>query len=122
MPINAVARPSCVTDKRIWRVETYYVFKVMGQVVLSRLCGIGLVETVTSRGHHDVTNFVNMDRESRLVIFATPGKGEERVRTFAANLKGCRGNFAHGTKVVCVMSTFLAAAKVTFSKAAVTAD
>jgi transposase len=123
MPVNAVARYVGVTDKRIWRVVTHYVFKAMGQLDLSRLCGIGLDETATKRGHHYVTIFVDMDRESRPVIFATPGKGKECLRTFAAYLKGHKGNPANVIEVVCDMSpAFLAAAEETFSNAAVTVD
>ena len=82
MPVNAVARYVGVTDKRIWRVVTHYVLKAMGKLDLSRLCGIGLDETATKRGHHYVTIFVDMDRESRPVVFATPGKGKECLRLF----------------------------------------
>jgi len=72
MPVNAVVKYVNVTDKRIWRVVDHYVSKAMGQIDLSGLCGIGLDETATRRGHHYVTIFRDMDRETRPVIFATP--------------------------------------------------
>ena len=123
MPVNAVARYVGVTDKRIWRVVTHYVFKAMGKLDLSGLCGIGLEETATKRGHHYVTIFVDMDREARPVIFATPGKGKECLKTFATYPKGRNGNPENVVEVVCDMSpAFLAAAEETFGNAAVTVD
>ena len=95
----------------------------MGQLDLSGLCGIGLDETATKRGHHYVTIFVDMDRGARPVIFATPGKGKECLKTFATYLKGRNGNPENVVEVVCDMSpAFLAAAEETFGNAAVTVD
>ena len=123
MPVNTVARYVGVTDKRIWRVVTHYVFKAMGQLDLSGLCGVGLDETATKRGHHYVTIFVDMDRETRPVIFATPGKGKSCLTTFAKFLKKRKGNPDNVIEVVCDMSpAFLAAAEETFRNAAVTVD
>ena len=123
MPVNAVSRYVGVTDKRIWRVVTHYVFKAMGKLDLSGLCGVGLDETATKRGHHYVTIFVDMDRETRPVIFATPGKGKECIKTFARYLKERKGNPENVVEVVCDMSpAFLAAAENTFGNAAVTVD
>jgi hypothetical protein len=123
MPVNAVARYVSVTDKRIWLVVTHYVFKAMGQIDLSGLCGVGLDETVTKRRHHYVTVFVDMDRDTRPVIFATPGKGKACFKEFAKFLKQREGNPDNVIEVVCDMScAFLAAAEETFSNAAVTVD
>lgn len=123
MPINAVAKYVGVTDKRIWRVVTHYVFKAMGRLDLKGLCGVGLDETATKRGHHYVTIFVDMDRETKPVIFATPGKGKDCLKQFAAYLKGRKGNPENVVEVVCDMSpAFLAAAEETFPNASVTVD
>ena len=123
MPVKTVAGYVGVTDKRIWRVVKHYVFKAMGKLDLSGLRGIGLDETATKRGHHYVTIFVDMDRETRPVIFATPGKGKDCIKTFAEFLKKRKGNPDNVLEVVCDMSpAFLAAAEETFSKAAVTVD
>jgi transposase len=123
MPVNAVSRYVGVTDKRIWRVVTHYVFKAMGKLDLSGLCGVGLDETATKRGHHYVTIFVDMDRETRPVVFATPGKGKECLKTFAKYLKERNGKPENVLEVVCDMSpAFLAAAEETFGNAAVTVD
>ncbi|NCC26437.1 MAG: ISL3 family transposase [Deltaproteobacteria bacterium] len=123
MPISAVASHVGVTDKRIWRVVEYYVFKAMGQVDLSKLCGIGLDETATKRGHHYVTIFVDMDRVTRPVIFATPGKGKQCLKEFANHLKEHGGRSENVIEVVCDMSpAFLSAAEETFPCASVTVD
>lgn len=123
MPVNAVARYVGVTDKRIWRVVTHYVLKAMGQIDLSGLCGVGLDETATKRGHHYVTVFVDMDRDTRPVIFATPGKGKACFKEFVKFLKQRAGNPDNVIEVVCDMSpAFLAAAEETFHNAAVTVD
>lgn len=123
MPVNAVSRYVGVTDKRIWRVVTHYVFKAMGKLDLSGLCGVGLDETATKRGHHYVTIFVDMDRENRPVVFATPGKGKDSIKAFAEYLKERKGNPENVVEVVCDMSpAFLAAAEKSFGNAAVTVD
>ncbi|WP_031387705.1 ISL3 family transposase [Desulfonatronum thiodismutans] len=123
MPVNAVANYVGVTDKRIWRVVTHYVYQAMGKLDLSRLCGIGLDETATKRGHHYVTIFVDMDRETRPVIFATPGKGKACFKEFAKHLKKHGGNPDNIIEVVCDMSpAFLSAAEKTFKYASVTVD
>jgi len=94
-----------------------------GQLDLSQVFGVGLGETATKRGHHYVNIFGDMDWESRPVIFATLGKGKECLRTFAAYLKGRKGNPANVNEVVCDMPpAFLATAQETFCNAAVTVD
>lgn len=123
MPVKTVARYVGVTDKRIWRVVRHYVFEAMRKLDLSGLCGVGLDETATKRGHHYVTIFVDMDRETRPVIFATPGKGKACLETFAKFLKNRQGNPDNIIEVVCDMSpVFLSAAGKTFRNAAVTVD
>jgi transposase len=123
MPVKTVARYVDVTDKRIWRVVRHYVFEAMRKLDLSGLCGVGLDETATKRGHHYVTIFVDMDRETRPVIFATPGKGKACLETFAKFLKKRQGNPDNVIEVVCDMSpAFLSAAGKTFKNAAVTVD
>jgi len=123
MPVNSVANYVGVTDKRIWRVVTHYVFQAMSKLDLSGLCGVGLDETATRRGHRYVTIFVDMDRESRPVIFATPGKGKSCFKEFAKHLKKHGGDPRNVIEVVCDMSpAFVSAAEETFDCAAVTVD
>ncbi len=123
MPVKTVARYVGVTDQRIWRVVRHYVFEAMRKLDLSGLCGVGLDETATKRGHHYVTIFVDMDRETRPAIFATPGKGKACLGAFAKFLKNRGGNPDNVIEVVCDMSpAFLSAAGKTFTNASVTVD
>jgi len=89
------------TDKCIWRVVKHYVLKAMGKLDLSGLRGIGLDETATKRGHHYVTIFVDMDRETRPEIFAMPCKGKDYIKTFAEFLKKREGKTDNVLEVVC---------------------
>lgn len=123
MPASAVARHVGTTDKRIWRIIHHYVFKAMGKFDLSGVCWVGLDETASKRGHRYVTIFIDMDRESRPVIFAFPGKGKECLKEFAKFLKQQGGNVDNVVEVVCDMSpAFIAAATDQFPNAAITVD
>jgi transposase len=123
MPVNAVARHVGVMDTRIWRIIKHYVLQAMNKLDLSNLCGIGLDETASKRGHNYVTVFIDMDRETRPVIFATPGKGKECLREFVRFLEEHGGNPKDVMEVVCDMSpAFQAAAAEEFPYAALTVD
>jgi len=123
MPVNAVARFVGVTDKRIWRVIRHYVFKAITGLDLSGVNGIGLDETACKRGHNYVTVFLDMDRDTRPVIFAVPGKGKECLKAFAAFLEDHNGNVDNIIEVVCDMSpAFIAAVSEEFPYAALTVD
>lgn len=123
MPVSAVARHVGTTDNRLWRIIRHYVAQAMNRLDLSSLCGLGLDETASKRGHNYVTVFVDMDREERPVIFATPGKGKETLNEFVRFLEEHGGNPATVLEVVCDMSpAFLAAASEKFPNAAQTVD
>jgi transposase len=75
------------------------------------------------RGHNYVTIFIDLDRQSCPVLFATPGKGKETVRRFKDFLLAHQGKPGRIVEVVCDMSpAFLAAMGETFPEAAVTGD
>lgn len=75
MPVASAARIIETTDKRLWRVVHHYVVnKAMAKLSLSDLAALGLDET-SLRGHEYITMFIDLDRSTRPVIFATPGKG-----------------------------------------------
>lgn len=123
MPVAKVAEVTGVTDNRIWRVLAFYVRKAMAKLDLSSLCGIGVDETASKRGHNYVTVFVDMDRETRPVIFATPGKGSETFIAFKEFLKAHGGNHHNILEVVCDMSpAFLSAANKELPFCSVTID
>ena len=123
MPVNAVARHVGTTDNRLWRIVRHYVAQAIQGLDLSALCGLGLDETASKRGHNYVTVFLDMDREKRPVVFAVSGKGKECLRQFVCFLKAHRGNPHNVAEVVCDMSpSFLAATSEEFPYAAQTVD
>ena len=123
MPVAKVAEVTGVTDHRIWRVLSFYVQKALAKLDLSELHGIGVNETASKRDHNYVTIFVDMERETRPVIFATPSKGSETFVAFKAYLKAHGGSFRNITEVVCDMSpAFLSAANKELLFSAVTID
>jgi hypothetical protein len=91
MPVLEAGRMMSITDKRLWRIVEHYVSKAMENLDLSELEALGLDETVSKRGHNYVTIFIDLDRPSRPVIFATPGKGKTCLTTFKAHLKKHKG-------------------------------
>lgn len=123
MPVKACARYVGVNDKRIWRVIKHYVKQALLSMDLSALKAIGLDETASKRGHNYVTVFIDMDRNDKPVVFATPGKGKQTVKDFRAFLEEHDGQADNVLEVVCDMSpAFLAATQEEFPKANVTVD
>jgi hypothetical protein len=118
MPVSAVARHVGTTDNRLWRIIRHYVAEAMNHLDLSGLCGLGLDETASRRGHDYVTVFTDMDREDRPVIFATPGKGKECLRRFVRFLEEHGGHPDTVMEVVRDSPSFLAASSEEFPHAA----
>jgi len=122
MPVSSAARIIEITDKRLWRIVEYYVGIAMSKLDLSTVAGIGLDETSFS-GHNYITIFVDLDRSSRPVIFATPGKGKECIREFKAHMQKHGGSPENVLEVVCDMSTsFIPGSKEHFQEAEITVD
>ncbi len=123
MPVLAAARLMEITDKRLWRIVDHYVSKAMENLDLSELRAVGLDETASKRGHNYVTIFIDLDRPSKPVIFATPGKGKGCLTAFKAHLKRHKGKPERVAEVVCDMSsTFMNAVEEQFENAAITVD
>jgi transposase len=123
MPVQAAARHMEVTDHRLWRVISHYVGRALERLDLADVRAVGFDETASKRGHNYVTIFIDLDRQSRPVLFATPGKGKETVRRFKDFLLAHKGKPGRIAEVVCDMSpAFLAAMGETFPEAAVTVD
>lgn len=123
MPVNAVAKHVGATDNRIWRIVRHYVSQAVRAMDLSALSGLGLDETASKRGHNYVTIFLDMDRATRPVIFATPGKGKNCLLEFVRFLKSHGGNPDNVMEVVCDMSpAFLSAPAKEFRYASQTVD
>jgi len=123
IPVLAVARFIGITDKRLWRIVEHYVAKALRDLDLSALTALAFDETASKRGHNYVTVFIDADRKSEPVVFATPGKGKATVTEFKTFLKAHGGQSSRVTEVVCDMSpAFLAAVGKAFPDATVTVD
>ena len=122
MPVSAAARIMHVTDNRLWRIVEHYVGKAMSNLDLSNLVALGLDET-SLKSHNYITVFIDLDRPSRPVVFATPGKGKECFQAFKAHLERHGGDSKNIAEVVCNMSpAFLSAAENHFEDADITVD
>jgi transposase len=123
MPVQAAAEQMAITDQRLWRIIRHYVGKAMAGLDLADLKAVAFDETASKRGHNYVTIFIDLDRKTRPVVFATPGKGKETVSRFNDFLKTHNGKPGRIAEVVCDMSpAFLAALRETFPDASVTVD
>jgi len=123
MPVLAAAREMAITDQRLWRIIEHYVGAALKRLDLADLKAIAFDETASKRGHNYVTIFIDLDRKSRPVVFATPGKGKDTVRRFQDFLTAHNGQPGRIAEVVCDMSpAFLAAVGETFADASVTVD
>ena len=72
MPICSLGQIVGEHDTRLWRLLHHDVDSEREQVDMSATVRVGMDETSKSRGHDDVSLFV--DFEERKVIFASPGK------------------------------------------------
>lgn len=123
MPVAAVSRFVGETDTRLWRIITHYVSRAMKHVDISGLEAFGLDETASKRGHRYVTVFIDLDRETRPVVFVTEGKGKDAVRQFKEHLKAKGGEPERVLEVVSDMSgSFVAGVREHFKNAEVTVD
>lgn len=114
---------ACIRLKCRGRVPDAYVEEALGNLNLSNVFGVGVDETASKRRHKYVTNFVDMDREKRPVIFATQGKGRETFKRFKEFLLDHGGSHKNIIEVVCDMSpAFLSATEAEFPYAAITVD
>ncbi len=123
MPVSKVAEITGVHDTRLWRVITHYIRAAINEIDLSSVYGIGVDETASKRGHNYVTVFVDMDREKRSVIFATPGKGKETFIAFKKFLMEHGGSHENVIEIVCDMSpAFMSGAEIEFPLSSITVD
>ena len=123
MPVATIARFVGTTDTRLWRVIGHYVTQAMRHIDLSGLEAFGLDETAGKRGHRYVTVFIDMDRDTRPVVFAVEGKGKEAVRQFKKHLRASGGAPERILEVVSDMSgSFVSGVREHFKNAEVTVD
>ena len=122
-PVSAAARPIAITDPRLWRIVHHDVNQAVNAFDMSQLKAVGLDETVSKRGHNDVTPFMDMERSSTAVVFATPGKGAQTLRDFKAFIYRHKGNPDDILEGVCDRSpSFLSGIAETLPNAEVTVD
>jgi transposase len=79
-------------DTRLWRVLQHYVEKARAEADFSEVTTVGVDETSRSKGHNYITVFMDLEADSRRVLFATEGKDADTVKRFREDLE------AHGGK------------------------
>lgn len=123
MPVLAAARLMAITDKRLWRIVEHYVSRAIRTLDLSFLEAVALDETASKKVHNYVTVFIDLDRTSKPVVFATPGKGKSCLKAFKDHLKRHGGQPQKVAEVVCDMSpAFMSAVSEHFEDASITVD
>lgn len=90
MPVLSIAEMVGVHDTRIWRIIEHYVNKDVDNLDLSKVLNVGVDETSSTRGHHYVTLFVDMDTSR--VIFVTKGKDADTLKAFSDHLGTHKGS------------------------------
>jgi len=121
MSVNAAARELREHDTRMWRIFHYYVDEAMNAVDFSTVKRIAIDETSSRRGHRYITLFVDVD--TKIVLFATEGKGADTVGRFKGLLSDKGVNSEQIEEVCCDMSAaFIRGVQDNFPKAEITFD
>lgn len=89
MPVSAAAKTVKETAPRIWRIFRHWVSKSRAAIDLSEVSRIGVDETSSRKGHKYITQFVDLD--TRKLIFATAGRGQETFDEFVRELEARGG-------------------------------
>jgi len=89
MPVNTISKFVGETDKRLWRIITYYVNRDLKQQGLLKVRQVGADETSTKLGHNYVSLFVDMD--TKKVIFVAEGK----AKLFSPKAQNSQGKNHH---------------------------
>jgi len=85
MPVTQIAALVREHDTRLWRIIRRYVSKAYSVMDFSELSRVGIDETSSKKGHNYITVFSDMDKGN--VVFATPGKNAETIKSFTEELK-----------------------------------
>jgi transposase len=121
MPVCSLAEMVGVHDTRIWRIIEHYVNKDVDNLNLSKVLRVGVDETSSTRGHHYVTLFVDMDTSK--VVFVTKGKNADTLKAFKDHLQTHRANADQILEFSCDLSpAFISGIGQHFSKAHITFD
>lgn len=84
MPVLATARIVGVHDTRLWRLLHRHVEAARAREDFSQVAKVGVDETSSRRGHHYVTQFVDLERSKTL--FVTSGRDHTTVERFREDL------------------------------------
>ncbi len=90
MPVNTVAARFAVGDDAIWRILEHDVHSARDRADFSQVRRIGVDETASRRGQHDISLFHDFD-EGRL-LFACAGRDQQTVARFAEELSAHGGD------------------------------
>lgn len=122
MPVEAIGRMVGEHDTRLWRVLHYYTQEARARQDMSEVTAVGMDETSSTRGHHYVSIFA--DLEKRGVLFATKGRDAATVGAFKDDFEEHGGQTDKVGEVCCDMSPafisgvgeHLEQAQITFDK------
>lgn len=121
MPVHAAARELREHDTRMWRIFHYYVDQAMTELDVTQVKRIAVDETSSRRGHRYITLFVDVD--TRIVLFATEGKGKDTLARFKQYLHQKDVKATQIQEICCDMSTaFIRGIEEQFPTAEITFD
>jgi len=123
MPVLVTARILEMNDKKLWRIIRHYVNQALSEQDLTGLKAFSLDETKSRKGHRYITVFIDLDRDARPVVFATPGKGKKTLKEFKKFLSEHQGKAENVVEVVSDMSgAFISGIKTHFVNSEITVD
>lgn len=121
MPVAEVSRMVTEFDTKLWRIIRHHVEQARARESHAAVERVGIDETARARGHAYVSVFVDLD--TRRVLYAAPGRGQDAVADFAADLMAHDGDPAAVTDVCMDMSpAFIAGVETHLPDAAITFD
>lgn len=121
MPICDIAIMVGVYDTRIWRIVSHYVDELWTASTWEQTTKVGIDETSSKKGHNYISIFVDMEQGN--VLFATPGKNEKTIESFANEMVNHDAKVDNITDLAMDMSAaFIKGASNYFPKASITFD
>lgn len=121
MPVAEVSRMVTEFDTKLWRIIRHHVEQARARESHAAVERVGIDETARARGHAYVSVFVDLD--TRRVLYAAPGRGQDAVAHFATDLLAHDGDPAAITDVCMDMSpAFIAGVETHLPDAAITFD
>ena len=121
MPVAEVSRMVTEFDTKLWRIIRHHVEQARARESHAAEERVGIDETARARGHAYVSVFVDLD--TRRVLYAAPGRGQDAVADFAADLMARDRDPAAVTDVCMDMSpAFIAGVETHLPDAAITFD